>query len=177
MGPQKGWCQREASSAGFNSDPKKPEGREANILRNLLVECNYFGLHHAFYAHTEMSSYWVVIFPLWYFFFQECLSVRTLDPLVNASSLTLRKCFPKNRLPLPTIKSAFHYQLEHVLASGPVAQLYSQPPGGEKTSQKTWQKGGGAVQFMDTCAHSMFLTHCYTYRKNTCTAQQALKEG
>ncbi|XP_061672699.1 cytosolic carboxypeptidase 1 isoform X3 [Syngnathoides biaculeatus] len=59
----------------------------------------------------------------------ECLSVRTLDPLVNASSLIMRKCFPKNRLPLPTIKSAFHYQLEHVLASGPVAQLYSQPPG------------------------------------------------
>ncbi|XP_019722667.1 cytosolic carboxypeptidase 1 isoform X1 [Hippocampus comes] len=65
----------------------------------------------------------------------ECLSVRTLDPLVNASSLIMRKCFPKNRLPLPTIKSAFHYQLEHVLASGPVAQLYSQPPGGRTHAQ------------------------------------------
>nr|XP_057928088.1 cytosolic carboxypeptidase 1 isoform X2 [Doryrhamphus excisus] len=60
----------------------------------------------------------------------ECLTVRTLDPLVNTSSLIMRKCFPKNRLPLPTIKSAFHYQLDHALASGPVAQLYSQPPGG-----------------------------------------------
>ncbi|XP_029960613.1 cytosolic carboxypeptidase 1 isoform X3 [Salarias fasciatus] len=60
----------------------------------------------------------------------ECLPVRTLDPLVNTSSLIMRKCFPKNRLPLPTIKSAFHYQLPHVPAAGPVAQLYSQPPGG-----------------------------------------------
>uniref|UniRef100_A0A673C3X3 Cytosolic carboxypeptidase 1 n=1 Tax=Sphaeramia orbicularis TaxID=375764 RepID=A0A673C3X3_9TELE len=59
----------------------------------------------------------------------ECLPVRTLDPLVNTSSLIMRKCFPKNRLPLPTIKSAFQYQLPHVPAAGPVAQLYSQPPG------------------------------------------------
>ncbi|KAB5567755.1 hypothetical protein PHYPO_G00236500 [Pangasianodon hypophthalmus] len=59
----------------------------------------------------------------------ECLPVRTLDPLVNISSLIMRKCFPKNRLPLPTIKSVFHYPLPHVPASGPVAQLYSQPPG------------------------------------------------
>lgn len=57
--------------------------------------------------------------------------MRTLDPLINTSSLIMRKCFPKNRLPLPTIKSAFHYQLPHVPAAGPVAQLYSQPPGGE----------------------------------------------
>ena len=59
--------------------------------------------------------------------------MRTLDPLINTSSLIMRKCFPKNRLPLPTIKSAFHYQLPHVPAAGPVAQLYSQPPGGENT--------------------------------------------
>ncbi|KAL7827423.1 hypothetical protein SRHO_G00331410 [Serrasalmus rhombeus] len=59
----------------------------------------------------------------------ECLPVRTLDPLVNTSSLIMRKCFPKNRLPLPTIKSVFHHPLLHVPASGPVAQLYSQPPG------------------------------------------------
>ncbi|XP_072243913.1 cytosolic carboxypeptidase 1 isoform X1 [Leuresthes tenuis] len=59
----------------------------------------------------------------------ECLPVRTLDPLVNTSSLIMRKCFPKNRLPLPTIKSAFHFQLPHIPAGGPVAQLYSQPPG------------------------------------------------
>ncbi|XP_035999694.1 cytosolic carboxypeptidase 1 [Fundulus heteroclitus] len=59
----------------------------------------------------------------------ECLPVRTLDPLVNTSSLIMRKCFPKNRLPLPTIKSAFHFQLPHVPPGGPVAQLYSQPPG------------------------------------------------
>nr|XP_040050681.1 cytosolic carboxypeptidase 1 isoform X1 [Gasterosteus aculeatus aculeatus] len=65
----------------------------------------------------------------------ECLPVRTLDPLVNTSSLIMRKCFPKNRLPLPTIKSAFHYQLPHVPAAGPVAQLYSQPPGGRKNRQ------------------------------------------
>ncbi|XP_068166619.1 cytosolic carboxypeptidase 1 isoform X2 [Antennarius striatus] len=65
----------------------------------------------------------------------ECLPVRTLDPLINISSLIMRKCFPKNRLPLPTIKSAFHYQLPHVPAVGPVAQLYSQPPGGRKTHQ------------------------------------------
>ncbi|XP_068994869.1 cytosolic carboxypeptidase 1 isoform X2 [Embiotoca jacksoni] len=65
----------------------------------------------------------------------ECLPVRTLDPLVNTSSLIMRKCFPKNRLPLPTIKSAFHYQLPHVPAAGPVAQLYSQPPGGRTNHQ------------------------------------------
>lgn len=58
----------------------------------------------------------------------ECLPVRTLDPLVNTSSLIMRKCFPKNRLPLPTIKSAFPFQLPLVPVTGPVAQLYSQPP-------------------------------------------------
>ncbi|NXH90354.1 CBPC1 carboxypeptidase, partial [Edolisoma coerulescens] len=59
---------------------------------------------------------------------QECLAVRTLDPLVNTSSLIMRKCFPKNRLPLPTIKSAFRFQLPVIPASGPVAQLYNLPP-------------------------------------------------
>uniref|UniRef100_A0A673HA78 Cytosolic carboxypeptidase 1 n=1 Tax=Sinocyclocheilus rhinocerous TaxID=307959 RepID=A0A673HA78_9TELE len=65
----------------------------------------------------------------------ECLSVRTLDPLVNTSSLIMRKCFPKNRLPLPTIKSVFHHLLPHIPAGGPVAQLYNQPPG--ESNQKT----------------------------------------
>ncbi|XP_060091417.1 cytosolic carboxypeptidase 1 isoform X2 [Heteronotia binoei] len=59
---------------------------------------------------------------------QECLAVRTLDPLVNTSSLIMRKCYPKNRLPLPTIKSAFHFQLPVIPGNGPVAQLYSLPP-------------------------------------------------
>ncbi|XP_076847678.1 cytosolic carboxypeptidase 1 isoform X2 [Brachyhypopomus gauderio] len=59
----------------------------------------------------------------------ECLPVRTLDLLVNTSSLIMRKCFPKNRLPLATIKSAFQYPLPHVPAGGPVAELYSQPAG------------------------------------------------
>uniref|UniRef100_A0A8D3BZV1 Cytosolic carboxypeptidase 1 n=1 Tax=Scophthalmus maximus TaxID=52904 RepID=A0A8D3BZV1_SCOMX len=45
------------------------------------------------------------------------------------ASLIMRSCFPKNRLPLPTIKSAFHYQLPHKHVIGPVAQLYSQPAG------------------------------------------------
>uniref|UniRef100_A0A8C9ABF9 Cytosolic carboxypeptidase 1 n=1 Tax=Prolemur simus TaxID=1328070 RepID=A0A8C9ABF9_PROSS len=58
---------------------------------------------------------------------QECLAVRTLDPLVNTSSLIMRKCFPKNRLPLPTIKSSFHFQLPVIPVTGPVAQLYSLP--------------------------------------------------
>ncbi|KAM9330716.1 cytosolic carboxypeptidase 1 [Gastrophryne carolinensis] len=58
----------------------------------------------------------------------DCQAVRTLDPLVNTSSLIMRKCFPKNRLPLPTIKSAFHYQLPVVPTSGPVARIYSLPP-------------------------------------------------
>uniref|UniRef100_A0A4W3GZL4 Cytosolic carboxypeptidase 1 n=1 Tax=Callorhinchus milii TaxID=7868 RepID=A0A4W3GZL4_CALMI len=61
---------------------------------------------------------------------QECLSVRTLDPLVNISSLIMRKCFPKNRLPIPTIKSVYQFQLKVIPASGPVAQLYSLPPDG-----------------------------------------------
>lgn len=76
---------------------------------------------------------------------KECLPVRTLDPLINTSSLIMRKCFPKNRLPLPTIKSAFHYQLPHVPAVGPVAELYSHPPGGEITG------------------HARTHTHTYTY--------------
>ncbi|XP_036186569.1 cytosolic carboxypeptidase 1 isoform X11 [Myotis myotis] len=59
---------------------------------------------------------------------QDCLAVRTLDPLVNISSLIMRKCFPKNRLPLPTIKSSFHFQLPVIPMTGPVAQLYSLPP-------------------------------------------------
>ncbi|XP_026559650.1 cytosolic carboxypeptidase 1 isoform X1 [Pseudonaja textilis] len=59
---------------------------------------------------------------------QECLAVRTLDPLVNISSLIMRKCYPKNRLPLPTIKSAFHFQLPVMPVNGPVYQLYSLPP-------------------------------------------------
>ncbi|XP_072441961.1 cytosolic carboxypeptidase 1 isoform X6 [Chiloscyllium punctatum] len=59
---------------------------------------------------------------------QDCLSVRTLDPLVNISSLIMRKCFPKNRLPIPTIKSVYHFQLPVIPTSGPVAQLYNLPP-------------------------------------------------
>nr|XP_028604721.1 cytosolic carboxypeptidase 1 isoform X1 [Podarcis muralis]XP_028604722.1 cytosolic carboxypeptidase 1 isoform X1 [Podarcis muralis]XP_028604723.1 cytosolic carboxypeptidase 1 isoform X1 [Podarcis muralis] len=59
---------------------------------------------------------------------QECLAVRTLDPLVNTSSLIMRKCYPKNRLPLPTIKSAFHFHLPVIPVNGPVYQLYSLPP-------------------------------------------------
>ncbi|KAM8960582.1 cytosolic carboxypeptidase 1 [Pelodytes ibericus] len=59
---------------------------------------------------------------------QDCQAVRTLDPLVNTSSLIMRKCFPKNRLPLPTIKSAFHFQLPVIPTSGPVAQIYNMPP-------------------------------------------------
>uniref|UniRef100_A0A8C6Q8M8 ATP/GTP binding protein 1 n=1 Tax=Nannospalax galili TaxID=1026970 RepID=A0A8C6Q8M8_NANGA len=59
---------------------------------------------------------------------QECLAVRTLDSLVNTSSLIMRKCFPKNRLPLPTIKSSFHFELPVIPVTGPVAQLYSLPP-------------------------------------------------
>lgn len=57
--------------------------------------------------------------------------MRTLDPLVNTSSLIMRKCFPKNRLPLPTIKSVFHFELPLVPAAGPVAELYNCPPGGK----------------------------------------------
>ncbi|XP_038660765.1 cytosolic carboxypeptidase 1 isoform X6 [Scyliorhinus canicula] len=59
---------------------------------------------------------------------QDCLSVRTLDPLVNISSLIMRKCFPKNRLPIPTIKSAYHFQLRVIPTSGPVAQFYNLAP-------------------------------------------------
>ncbi|XP_078070577.1 cytosolic carboxypeptidase 1 isoform X2 [Mustelus asterias] len=59
---------------------------------------------------------------------QDCLSVRTLDPLVNISSLIMRKCFPKNRLPIPTIKSVYHFQLPIIPTSGPVAQLYNLAP-------------------------------------------------
>ena len=61
------------------------------------------------------------------------MAVRTLDPLVNTSSLIMRKCFPKNRLPLPTIKSCFHFQLPVIPVAGPVAQLYSLPPEGRTT--------------------------------------------
>lgn len=68
--------------------------------------------------------------------------MRTLDPLVNTSSLIMRKCFPKNRLPLPTIKSSFHYQLPHVPAGGPVAQMYNQPPGGENLSTDRGAQAG-----------------------------------
>ncbi|XP_014027642.1 cytosolic carboxypeptidase 1 isoform X2 [Salmo salar] len=67
----------------------------------------------------------------------ECLPVRTLDPLINTSSLVMRKCFPKNRLPLPTIKSVFHHQLLRVPAGGPVAQLYNQPLGVDDVVDKS----------------------------------------
>ncbi|CAH2294247.1 cytosolic carboxypeptidase 1 isoform X1 [Pelobates cultripes] len=59
---------------------------------------------------------------------QDCQAVRTLDPLVNTSSLIMRKCFPKNRLPLPTIKSSFHFSLPVIPTSGPVAQIINMPP-------------------------------------------------
>uniref|UniRef100_A0A8C2BU26 Cytosolic carboxypeptidase 1 n=1 Tax=Cyprinus carpio TaxID=7962 RepID=A0A8C2BU26_CYPCA len=70
----------------------------------------------------------------------ECLAVRTLDPLVNTSSLIMRKCFPKNRLPLPTIKSVFHHPLPHIAAGGPVAQLYNQPPGVDDVVDEIFSK-------------------------------------
>lgn len=86
--------------------------------------------------HTDMSCLTFSLLSVW-FCLQECLPVRTLDPLINTSSLIMRKCFPKNRLPVPTIKSAFHFQLPNVPAAGPVAQLYNQPPGGESTLTNT----------------------------------------
>ncbi|XP_076010306.1 cytosolic carboxypeptidase 1 isoform X2 [Genypterus blacodes] len=64
-----------------------------------------------------------------------CLPVRTLDGLINTSSLIMRKCFPKNRLPVPTVKSSFHYQLPYIPAGGPVALLYNQAPGGQTSQQ------------------------------------------
>ncbi|CAB1321578.1 unnamed protein product [Coregonus sp. 'balchen'] len=60
----------------------------------------------------------------------------------------MRKCFPKNRLPLPTIKSVFHHQLPHVPAGGPVAQLYNQPLGGEGHTH--------------TCMRTSIHTHTHT---------------
>uniref|UniRef100_A0A8C5LUF7 Cytosolic carboxypeptidase 1 n=1 Tax=Leptobrachium leishanense TaxID=445787 RepID=A0A8C5LUF7_9ANUR len=59
---------------------------------------------------------------------QDCQAVRTLDPLVNTSNLIMRKCFPKNRLPLPTIKSSYHFSLPVIPTSGPVAQIINMPP-------------------------------------------------
>lgn len=70
------------------------------------------------------------------------MAVRTLDPLVNTSSLIMRKCFPKNRLPLPTIKSCFHFQLPIIPVAGPVAQLYSLPPEGRTTDALLALSGG-----------------------------------
>uniref|UniRef100_A0A8B9KX22 tubulin-glutamate carboxypeptidase n=1 Tax=Astyanax mexicanus TaxID=7994 RepID=A0A8B9KX22_ASTMX len=89
-----------------------------DTLAALLKSSKKYCVHYLF---NKCSSLSLLI--------KECLPVRTLDPLVNASSLIMRKCFPKNRLPLPTIKSVFQHPLPHVPASGPVAQLYSQPPG------------------------------------------------
>lgn len=94
-----------------------------------LKACKAYVLHTCARAHTQPAS--CSSLHLCGLIFQECLPVRTLDPLINTSSLIMRKCFPKNRLPLPTIKSAFHYQLPHVPAAGPVAELYNHPPGGE----------------------------------------------
>lgn len=87
---------------------------------------------HLYHTQTNFSPLSVLL-P-----YKECLPVRTLDPLVNTSSLVMRKCFPKNRLPLPTIKSAFQYQLPHVPAVGPVAELYSHPLGGEITASHSY---------------------------------------
>uniref|UniRef100_A0A8B9KSK7 tubulin-glutamate carboxypeptidase n=1 Tax=Astyanax mexicanus TaxID=7994 RepID=A0A8B9KSK7_ASTMX len=87
----------------------------------LYIRVEYEKHYCVHYLFNKCSSLSLLI--------KECLPVRTLDPLVNASSLIMRKCFPKNRLPLPTIKSVFQHPLPHVPASGPVAQLYSQPPG------------------------------------------------
>uniref|UniRef100_A0A8C8JUX2 tubulin-glutamate carboxypeptidase n=1 Tax=Oncorhynchus tshawytscha TaxID=74940 RepID=A0A8C8JUX2_ONCTS len=67
-------------------------------------------------------------------------TVSTVTKLPKSSAgvcLIMRKCFPKNRLPLPTIKSVFHHQLPHVPAGGPVAQLYNQPLGGENDDIET----------------------------------------
>ncbi|XP_051950822.1 cytosolic carboxypeptidase 1 isoform X2 [Xyrauchen texanus] len=75
----------------------------------------------------------------------ECLPVRTLDPLVNTSSLIMRKCFPKNRLPLPTIKSVYQYPLPHILAGGPVAQLHSLPPGVDDVVDESDENEGTEV--------------------------------
>ncbi|XP_075922943.1 cytosolic carboxypeptidase 1 isoform X3 [Petromyzon marinus] len=60
---------------------------------------------------------------------QECLTSRGLDLLVNLSTMIMRKCCPKNRLPLPTIRSVHHFPLPVIPTTGPVAQLYNLPPG------------------------------------------------
>ncbi|XP_078456197.1 cytosolic carboxypeptidase 1 isoform X3 [Lampetra fluviatilis] len=60
---------------------------------------------------------------------QECLTSRGLDLLVNLSTMIMRKCCPKNRLPLPTIRSVHHFPLPVIPTTGPVAQLYNLPAG------------------------------------------------
>lgn len=90
------------------------------------------GLSLSFLSLSFLRS-WLVTCVL---YMKECLPVRTLDPLINTSILIMRKCFPKNRLPLPTIKSAFNYQLAHIPAVGPVADLYNHPPEGAITVTK-----------------------------------------
>nr|XP_033783692.1 cytosolic carboxypeptidase 1 isoform X2 [Geotrypetes seraphini] len=77
---------------------------------------------------------------------QECLAVRTLDPLVNMSSLIMRKCFPKNRLPLPTIRSVFHFELPVIPVTGPVAQMYSLPPGVDDVVDDSDDDGDSEVE-------------------------------
>lgn len=62
----------------------------------------------------------------------------------------MRKCFPKNRLPLPTIKSSFNFQLPVIPMSGPVAQLYSLPPEGRTTCSRLAFSGSGDCVTLST---------------------------
>ncbi|PIK61388.1 putative cytosolic carboxypeptidase 1 [Apostichopus japonicus] len=38
-------------------------------------------------------------------------AAKDLDGIISLISIILRKCFPKNRLPIPTIKSCFHFPI------------------------------------------------------------------
>ncbi|XP_025929006.1 cytosolic carboxypeptidase 4 [Apteryx rowi] len=54
---------------------------------------------------------------------QDCLSCKNLDPIVTTVTQILRKCYPKEPLPLPTVRSSYSFSLPGNVRTEPPCML------------------------------------------------------
>ncbi|XP_010136268.1 PREDICTED: cytosolic carboxypeptidase 4, partial [Buceros rhinoceros silvestris] len=62
---------------------------------------------------------------------QDCLSCKNLDPIINAVTQILRKCYPKESLPVTTVRSSYFFPLP--------GNVKAEPPC--EGSEDKWLKG------------------------------------
>ncbi|NXN95426.1 CBPC4 carboxypeptidase, partial [Rhinopomastus cyanomelas] len=54
---------------------------------------------------------------------QDCLSCKNLDPIINTVTQILRKCYPKEYLPVATVRSSYSFPLPGNAKAGPACEV------------------------------------------------------